>query len=171
MRNKNGFTLVELLAVVVVLAIIMILAIPSVIETMTNARKSEFVVYINKVITNAQNEYKKDQDSGSVSGNKYFIYDISTDLNLKDAGSYRGYVIVDATEGDNPKYIISIHDSKFILKNFDVTSLGLPTANTEEVKFYDKKEDKITPEGACGDATSKTKECYTRKGLLVKASE
>lgn len=37
--NKKGFTLVELLAVIVVLAIIMIIAIPAVVESMNNAKK------------------------------------------------------------------------------------------------------------------------------------
>ncbi|UKI28884.1 MAG: type II secretion system GspH family protein [Clostridium sp.] len=36
---KKGFTLVELLAVIVVLAIIMIIAIPAVVESMNNAKK------------------------------------------------------------------------------------------------------------------------------------
>ena len=38
MKNKKGFTLVELLAVIVILAIIMIIAIPAVLQTMESAR-------------------------------------------------------------------------------------------------------------------------------------
>ena len=41
-RNNKGFTLVELLAVIVILAIIMIIAIPSVLATMSTARKKTF---------------------------------------------------------------------------------------------------------------------------------
>ena len=36
--NKKGFTLVELLAVIVVLAIIMVIAIPAVVDSMIKAK-------------------------------------------------------------------------------------------------------------------------------------
>lgn len=49
MKKKNGFTLVELLAVIVILAIIMIIAIPTVLETMASARRSSFAIYIEKL--------------------------------------------------------------------------------------------------------------------------
>ena len=39
MKNK-GFTLVELLAVIVILAIIMIIAVPNVTEAMNNSKKN-----------------------------------------------------------------------------------------------------------------------------------
>ena len=51
MKKKNGFTLVELLAVIVVLAIIMIIAIPSVLDVMNTARKKAFVMYVDKIVT------------------------------------------------------------------------------------------------------------------------
>jgi type IV pilus assembly protein PilA len=43
MKKKKGFTLVELLAVIVILAIIMIIAIPAVLNTMQTARKKSFM--------------------------------------------------------------------------------------------------------------------------------
>ena len=39
--NKKGFTLVELLAVIVVLALIMVLTVPSVLTSMNSARQSD----------------------------------------------------------------------------------------------------------------------------------
>ena len=42
MKNKNGFTLVELLAVIVILAILVLLALPNVTGIMANSRKSAF---------------------------------------------------------------------------------------------------------------------------------
>ena len=42
MKNKKGFTLVELLAVIAILAILVILAIPNVIKLYNNAKKTDF---------------------------------------------------------------------------------------------------------------------------------
>ena len=43
MKNENGFTLVELLAVIVIMGILMMVAIPSVTRTIENSRKDTFV--------------------------------------------------------------------------------------------------------------------------------
>ena len=40
--NNKGFTLIELLAVIVILAIVMVVTIPSVIQSMNNARMTSF---------------------------------------------------------------------------------------------------------------------------------
>ena len=39
MNKKNGFTLVELLAVIVILAVILVIAVPSIISTINESRK------------------------------------------------------------------------------------------------------------------------------------
>ena len=43
MKNNKGFTLVELLAVIVIMGILMMVAIPSVTRTIENSRKDSFV--------------------------------------------------------------------------------------------------------------------------------
>ena len=39
--NRKGFTLIELLAVIVILAVVMVVTIPSVLNTMANAKRSQ----------------------------------------------------------------------------------------------------------------------------------
>lgn len=46
--HKKGFTLVELLAVIVVLALIMVFAVPSILTTMNSAKKKSFQMYGEK---------------------------------------------------------------------------------------------------------------------------
>lgn len=57
-RKKNGFTLVELLAVIVVLAIIMIIALPNVLDSLSTAKEKSFKEMAIKMYNEAQ---KKDQ--------------------------------------------------------------------------------------------------------------
>ena len=47
--NKKGFTLVELLAVIVVLAILVLLAMPAVLNMMQRAQRSAFVTEANNI--------------------------------------------------------------------------------------------------------------------------
>ena len=64
-KTNKGFTLVELLAVIVILAIIMIIAIPAVLQTMKSARQKTFREYVTKVYTAAQNSYLSESTLGS----------------------------------------------------------------------------------------------------------
>lgn len=165
MKRKNGFTLVELLAVIVVLAIIMILAIPSVLETMTTARKNAFVLYVDKVVGAVTTQYTYDANGGAIAGAGYYVYDITVDLNLTSTGSYKGYVVVNAMDVDNVKYIVSLYDNNYELINYDVTTNGMPTLSS--VNSFRKENAITTPSQACSNAASNSTNCYTRKGYLI----
>ncbi len=123
MRKKNGFTLVELLAVIVVLAIIMIIAIPSVLDTMNNARRKTFVIYAEKIFKSTQEQYTMDSQS-TIPGAGVYIYNIKTDLGTADTGSYEGFVIVDAENVDDPQYIIYLWDNNYMIFNYNVNASG-----------------------------------------------
>lgn len=133
MRKKNGFTLVELLAVIVVLAIIMVIAIPSVLDTMNSARRSAFVEYAMKVVRDTQNNYVTDSQS-SIPGAGVYIYNIAEDLGYTSHGSYEGYVVVDAKvfgNVDTPHYFIYLHDANYMVMQWDVTAhSSYPDANS-----------------------------------------
>lgn len=182
MKKKNGFTLVELLAVIVVLAIIMIIAIPSVLDVMNNARRSSFALYIEKVVTAVQTQYVYDANAGSISGAGYYVYDIKNDLSLTSTGDYNGYVVVDAkTYGvDNVHYYINMYDSNYMIIGWDVVDAGMPEADDENaIRPYqagDVNEKISTQVRACktsiantlGDGTSVDNiECYNRKGYKL----
>lgn len=63
-RTKKGFTLVELLAVIVILAIILAIAIPSITSLVDNSRKDAFTSNVKLIIKGIQ--YKLLTDPGSV---------------------------------------------------------------------------------------------------------
>ena len=65
MKNKKGFTLVELLAVIAILAILVIIALPNVMGMFNNAKKSTFLTEIKKIYRGAEQEYVKDAFNSS----------------------------------------------------------------------------------------------------------
>jgi type IV pilus assembly protein PilA len=113
-KDNKGFTLVELLAVIVILAIIMIIAIPAVLDTMQTARRKTFKEYILKVSNATQDKYMKDElTNGTV--NQCFVYDITKDLGLPSTGNYKGYTIV-TTNGNNEKTVyVTLYDNDFMV--------------------------------------------------------
>jgi len=57
MKNKNGFTLVELLAVIVILAIILVIAIPKIGAVVNNSKKNSFESSAKILASNAETEF------------------------------------------------------------------------------------------------------------------
>ncbi len=89
--NKKGFTLVELLAVIVVLAIIIVIAAPKVLEAMNSATKKAFQMEGQAILTKAMELYMADDLLGAGSTTK--CYTLSS-LGITTTGNYKGYVIV-----------------------------------------------------------------------------
>ncbi len=57
MKKRNGFTLVELLAVIVILAIILVIAVPQIMNVIEDARKGAFESSVKSVAAAAENQY------------------------------------------------------------------------------------------------------------------
>ena len=54
--KKNGFTLVELLAVIVILAIILVIAVPKITDTIDNARRGSLESSVKMVAAQAETQ-------------------------------------------------------------------------------------------------------------------
>lgn len=126
--NKKGFTLVELLAVIVVLAIIMIIAIPAVVESMNNAKKGSFKIYAEKALGNAQSTYSSEDLLDTISAKKYsgdtcFCYTLDQ-IGLKSRGSYDGYVIVKLDKKREASYYVTLTDKSYNVVNGTYANLG-----------------------------------------------
>ncbi len=63
--NKKGFTLVELLAVIVILAVIILVAMNAVIPQMSKARKGAFLTEIETFVKGAEAYYQAESIKGS----------------------------------------------------------------------------------------------------------
>jgi prepilin-type N-terminal cleavage/methylation domain-containing protein len=140
MKKRNGFTLVELLAVIVVLAIIMIIAIPAVLDIMNNARRKSFALAIDKYVTAVQSKYITDANFGNLKGAGIYVYNIKSDLGLQSVGDNEGYIVVNATNVDDPVYVIYLHDSNYMIADYAVgTSKNankLPDKDSEDIHDF-----------------------------------
>ena len=96
LKNKKGFTLVELLAVIVVLAIIILIDMPAVLSSMEKAKKNAFAVEANEVIRAAQTAYADAVMNGKASGNSICIsYNyLKNGFLEKHDNNYNGSVLI-----------------------------------------------------------------------------
>ena len=145
MKNtRKGFTLVELLAVIVILAIIMIIAIPAVLSTMEQARQKTFAEYVTKVHNTANNFYLKnrsfDTDPKGVSvtdgTNTCYIYTLA-EIGMTSTGDYEGSAAVCTFGTEDIKVFVRLSDKNYhnkALENaagwWNFTDAGEPAVDT-----------------------------------------
>jgi prepilin-type N-terminal cleavage/methylation domain-containing protein len=150
MKKKKGFTLVELLAVIVILAVLVLLAVPSVLKMMNGAKENAFEIEAENIIDGAKLKYSADLlendlpstttvtiSGSSVTGYCYPIYVLADYVDKtfyvnKNAGS----VLVDAT---NNNYYIWYTDGNHSVTasstvkggsiNADANTVGVINAN------------------------------------------
>ena len=69
--NRKGFTLVELLSVIVILSVVVLIATNAVVPMMSNAKKQVLATEANKFIATAKTLYVNEKQSGT----KCYTYD------------------------------------------------------------------------------------------------
>lgn len=120
-KMLNGFTLVELLAVIVILAIIMIIAIPAVLNTLQSSRRKTMVEFAQKVLITGQRKYLEDKSFNgiaNISRGSYY-YSIKDDLGISNTGDFDGYYIVWVDEDGAIDEAITIWDKEYIINRLN----------------------------------------------------
>ena len=134
LKNKKGFTLVELLAVIVVLSIIILIAMPSVMNSMAKARRNSFFIEANEVIKSAQTAYSEFLSNGGAGSTLCVPYDV-----LKEAGyieknddKYKGSVLITVSETGASTYQIWLSSGTYIINGVLASELdnGQATQST-----------------------------------------
>ena len=122
MKNNKGFTLVELLAVIVVLAVITVIGVTTVLPYMRDAREKAFRVEATEIIKSAQKaveladlgELSVGSDTNSCVKNNTYCFTVSElkQLAVYDSKSdaYVGKVLV-AVDGVNKTYTLYVKKS------------------------------------------------------------
>ncbi len=101
--NRKGFTLVELLSVIVILSVVILIATNAVIPMTDKAKKQVLATEANKFIAAAKTLYVNEKSSGT----KCFSYDevINSGLIEKNDEAYTGSFLI---EENNGKYSYKI---------------------------------------------------------------
>ncbi len=89
MKNKNAFTLVELLAVIAILAILVIIALPNVLKMFRDAKVNTFTSEVQNIMKSAESKYI----SASIGNKEVRCFDSSTNALNLDGRSNILYIV------------------------------------------------------------------------------
>ena len=117
-EKKKGFTLVELLAVIVVIALLITLGAPITSNIINDAKMNTFAAYVDKIYEDVVARYESDAAVNLDYSNTCVVYDIEDSLGLADTGENKGYVVVYPSVNGN-KYYMNIHNSQFMVSNYE----------------------------------------------------
>ena len=115
MKKKRGFTLVELLAVIVNLAVILIIAMPKISDVIKNSKEASLETTAKLIASQAEKKYTENQildgsstikcsDVAKISSNDYESCNISFDskgnakVTIVGKGKFEGLQVVDGTK-------------------------------------------------------------------------
>ncbi len=140
LKNKKAFTLIELLAVIIILGILMIIAIPAVTNYISESRKSAYIDTAKQVISGAKN---------LVNSGKLDIFDteVTYYIPAKCVPSENGlqtpygefvqaYVVIQYTGNNYDYYWTSI----------DISGIGIKVVVSYEELYTDIIESNLAPD-------------------------
>ncbi len=120
--NRKGFTLVELLSVIVILSVIVLIATNAVVPMADSAKKQVLAMEANTLVTAAQTLYVQENSSST----KCYTYDeiINSGLIEKNDDAYTGSISITVDESGNYTYKIWLSNGQYMINGVspDVTS-------------------------------------------------
>ena len=157
MKKKKGFTLVELLAVIVILAVILIIAVPRISDVIKNSKKASFESSAKTIISQAEKKKMENEvlgntnpincsDIANINNDDYASCEINFDasgnakITLIGKGKFEGLKIVDATK-DKMSVTLETDSSWFTYK--DVVGGIAITGYTAGMNAEDRKSTRL----------------------------
>lgn len=170
-NNKKGFTLMELLAVIVILSVLILLAMPAVLRLMENARKNAFQTETESLVKIAQTAYTNEAANSSYNGKTKICYTLdyltSAGYTEKKFETGAGSIQIDITDSTNIEYKVWYKSGAYAYNGntFDevkdgktATNASLPLAVPATFNAY------------CGSASSSAYTTANTSGFVPTAS-
>ena len=109
MKNSKGFTLIEMLAVIVIIGIIMMIAIPNVTQYISDSRKDAYVDTANNYVNEARREITEGKYPINDMDTTYYIHINNLEMDSGETESPYGpfedaYVVVTFDDDTDEKY-------------------------------------------------------------------
>ena len=145
-RKKKGFTLVELLAVIVILAVVILIAVTAVIPRMNSAKKNALVDEALMYLNAAKESYLFNDEIDSISS-CINISDLNGKYINKSSNSYSGVVISDYTNGVFTQ-TINLTDGKFFV--IGTNNITIDDVKNEEPTSFSSSCDDVPTVSASG---------------------
>lgn len=121
-KSQKGFTLVELLAVIVILAVIILIAVNAVLPQMQKARKKSFADEGLSFAKAAETAYVDRQESGAKA---FTVADLKAHYVTKSDSNYKGCIVVAAdAEGNIGDKYVYLASNKWMIVNKTANVLG-----------------------------------------------
>ena len=131
-KNRKGFTLVELLAVIVVLAIIILVAMPNVLSAMEKARQNAFVTEATEICKVAQNAYNTDLLDGNLAGESNPCYSLDQLVSQKhldkNINGYAGSIQLQFSPNGSATTTLWLTNGMYKFEGKDCTKLSKDTS-------------------------------------------
>ena len=131
-NNRKGFTLVELLAVIVILAVLALVAMPNVTRLMDNARKNSFTTEAMEFAKSAQTAYTNIQLSGTTTSNESLSLVRGVQGTANTNSNNYDYFCISYDQLKKDQYINKSNDSGYggIIELFIPTSTNTTVTST-----------------------------------------
>jgi prepilin-type N-terminal cleavage/methylation domain-containing protein len=153
MKNKKGFTLVELLAVIAIMAILLIIALPNVLKMFNESKEKIFLTESKSVFKEAINQTIKDRNFSDV----IYCRSMNDEVNPLDMSGREIYYYIKANVNDNTGTIIVWDNERYakykgdkldpvVLDNAEKITDDIKNATCENISEVVGLVDKIKPE-------------------------
>lgn len=138
--NRKGFTLVELLATILILSLLLLVAVPNVMSTIDKNKRDTYVEDAKKMITLAEYKVRSDTNIEMPTDGRCIVILLSS-LDLSDfeegpeGGEYdleKSYVVI-ARSGSSYKYFSTI------IEKYDGSTRGLPIISRDDLNKENAK--------------------------------
>ena len=159
-KNKNAFTLIELLAVIAILAIILVISIPKILDVIETSKKDSFKNVAQLIADSAEKKYTENEAFGEANE---ITCDSVSKLNKEDynkctiifdengiakvsilgRGKFKGLKVIEATKTsaeviklEAPKYGITAVEYINELYEYDGEGLKIDNTPDQNIRYY-----------------------------------